>query len=309
MLIPLKKLQFLLRDPIYKSDLIFNWDKEKLKSISNGKINFNFCNDIPILIDFEKSIFEKKTYNNLNLQSSFIGKRSIIKKKIKNLLSGSIFNSKKNLNIFKSNLPSKPTVLIIGGGSIGTGMNLIYKDKSIDLISTDVYPSNIIQFISDSHNLPIRDSSVDGVIIQAVLEHVLNPQIVVDEIKRVLKKDGIVFAETPFMQGSHEEPYDFNRFTELGHRWLFKSFDTIYRNSNGGPGLSLYWSIKNFIFSILNSKLISNIISLPFIILSFMDFIIPEKRKIKNANGFIFIGKKREKNISESEIIKHYIGS
>ena len=89
---------------------------------------------------------------------------------------------------------------------------------------------------------------------------------------------------------------------------MFKSFESIYRKTNGGPGLSLYWSIKSFIFSILNNKIISNILSLPFIIFSYFDLLIPEKRKIKNANGFIFIGRKNNKIILENEITKHYIG-
>ncbi len=44
------------------------------------------------------------------------------------------------------------------------------------------------------------------------------------EIHRVLKDDGIVYADTPFMQQVHEGAYDFTRFTLSGHRWLFKNF-------------------------------------------------------------------------------------
>ena len=45
---------------------------------------------------------------------------------------------------------------------------------------------------------PFPDSSFNIVIIQAVLEHVLNPQKVVKEINRVLKNKGIIYSETPF---------------------------------------------------------------------------------------------------------------
>ena len=157
--------------------------------------------------------------------------------------------------------------MVIGGGNIGTGLQELYQDISLDLISTDIYPSNKINFISDCHNIPVKNESVDGVIIQAVLEHVINPNKVISEVYRVLKKDGIILAETPFMQSSHEEPYDFNRYTELGHRWLFKSFKEIYRSTNGGPGLSLYWSISSLIYALINNKLISQIFSLPFLFL------------------------------------------
>ena len=147
------------------------------------------------------------------------------------------------------------------------------------------------------------------VIVQAVLEHVLDPKTVAAEIFRVLKKDGLVYAETPFLQESHEEPYDFTRFTELGHRWLFRNFEEIYRKVNGGPGLTLFWSIRSLIRAIIGNKFISNLISSPFTILSLFDYIIPEKRKIKGANGLIFIGKKSNKSITNKEIIDHYIGA
>ena len=91
-------------------------------------------------------------------------------------------------------------VLLIGSGSIGSGLKNLYNDDSIKLIAFDIYPNNKIQFIADGHNIPLKDCSVDGVIIQAVLEHVLDPKIVVEEIYRVLKKDGVVYAETPFLQ-------------------------------------------------------------------------------------------------------------
>ena len=65
-----------------------------------------------------------------------------VKKKIKNFLNGSIYNSKKSLEIFKSNICSNPKILIIGGGNIGTAMDTLYYDQSLNLISTDVYPSD-----------------------------------------------------------------------------------------------------------------------------------------------------------------------
>ncbi len=80
----------------------------------------------------------------------------------------------------------------------------------------DIYYSANVQFIADAHSILLRDASVDAVVIQAVLEHVLDPQQVVDEIWRVLKPSGLVYAETPFLQHVHEGAYDFTRFTESG---------------------------------------------------------------------------------------------
>jgi len=77
------------------------------------------------------------------------------------------------------------------------------------------------------HTIFFDASSFDGVIIQAVLEHVVEPNHCVEEIHRVLKENGLVYSETPFMQQVHLGRYDFTRFTHLGHRRLFRKFKEI----------------------------------------------------------------------------------
>jgi len=84
----------------------------------------------------------------------------------------------------------------------------------------------------------LASASVDGVLIQAVLEHVLDPAQVVGEIHRVLRPDGLVYAETPFLQQVHAGPNDFTRFTSSGHRYLFRAFAEIAAGPVAGPGAS-----------------------------------------------------------------------
>lgn len=309
MLLKIENFYKSLQDPEKKKyKLRFLWKNRKITSIKKNNKKIKIIFNLPILIDFSESIIEKKLFDNSKLNYSLIGKKNFFFRKFKSLIFGTYFNSKKAIDLFKKSMVKNSTILILGGGNIGTGLDKIYKSKDIKIISTDIYPSTNIQFISDCHNIPLKNESVDGVIIQAVLEHVLKPEQVINEVYRVLKKNGIVFAETPFMQHSHEEPYDFNRFTELGHRWLFKSFKSLYRKTNGGPSVSLFWSIKYFLFSLTNSKFISNLLSIPFLFIVFFDYLIPEKRKIKSANGFIFVGRKTKNKITQKNIIKQFIG-
>jgi ubiquinone/menaquinone biosynthesis C-methylase UbiE len=58
--------------------------------------------------------------------------------------------------------------------------------------------------VCDAHHLPFQIESFDGVIVQAVLEHVFDPNRYVEEIHRVLKMDAVVYAETPFIQQADE---------------------------------------------------------------------------------------------------------
>src|SRR5205823_1246671 len=111
---------------------------------------------------------------------------------------------------------ANPTILVVGGGTVGSGTDALYRDPAVRLIAFDVYGSPMTQLIADGHQIPLRDESVDAVLVQAVLEHVLDPAKVVAEIHRVLRPNGIVYAETPFLQQVHEAAYDFTRFTESG---------------------------------------------------------------------------------------------
>lgn len=112
----------------------------------------------------------------------------------------------------------RPRILVIGGGARGSGADALYGDNSVELIGTDIYASTNTAIVADGHKLPFIDSSFDGVWIQAVLEHVLDPPVVVGEIYRVLRPGGMVYADTPFMQQVHEGAYDFTRYTLSGHR-------------------------------------------------------------------------------------------
>ena len=60
----------------------------------------------------------------------------------------------------------------------------------------DVYATQSVDVICDAHYIPYGNGVFDGVWIQAVLEHVLEPSKVVSEIHRVLKDGGVVYADT-----------------------------------------------------------------------------------------------------------------
>ena len=116
--------------------------------------------------------------------------------------------------------------------------------------------------IGDALNIPLKKNSVDSVFSSQVLEHVPNPQKMVDEIHRILKKDGTCILTTHMAQVLHGEPHDYFRFTEHGLRELFKEFKHVEIKPNGGALLSLI-QFFNFAFE---EKL--PLISKPFIIMS-----------------------------------------
>ena len=105
--------------------------------------------------------------------------------------------------------------------------------RHCETIETDVYIGPEPPVVCDAHNLPFADGTFDAVVCQAVLEHVLDPWRVAQEVRRVLTPDGYVYSEVPFMQQVHEGAFDFTRFTHVGHRRLWHEFDESVRARRG----------------------------------------------------------------------------
>lgn len=202
----------------------------------------------------------------------------------------------------------RPRILVIGGGTVGAGLEDLYTDATIELISFDIYASSGVQFVADGHAIPLADGSVDGVVIQAVLEHVLEPPVVAKEIHRVLRSAGIVYADTPFLQQVHEGPYDFTRFTDSGHRYLFRGFARIDSGAIAGAGTVLRWSLDQFVRALTRSALLGRLTALCFFWLSYADRVLDPKYSLDGASSVFFLGRKADAPISEAEILDYYQG-
>lgn len=310
MLLEKEKVLEILRCP--KSGAKLERFADQLIAVSSeGKIGYKIIDDYPLLIDFDESI--------LNV-SDFYATRSIIKRRtytgildsFKRMVSPPKKVTAKNVNyitnsICKLNVVSR--VLIVGGGTVGQGMDPFYYDPRLELVSFDIYASPYVQFLADAHCIPLPDNYFDVVVVQAVLEHVLNPIQVVSEIYRVLKKGGIVYAETPFLQHVHEGAYDFTRFTESGHRYLFKNFKLIDSGASAGAGTQLLWSLDNFFRGLFRSVKVGKVIKLCFFWLQYLDRLIPDAFNIDAASGVYFLGEKQKLKIDGKEMVAHYRGA
>ncbi|GAB6282665.1 MAG: hypothetical protein STSR0008_14110 [Ignavibacterium sp.] len=79
---------------------------------------------------------------------------------------------------------------------------MLFDDK-IQLIESDVSFATRTKIIMDAHTIPIDDSSIDGILLQAVLEHVVYPSRVIKECERVIKMGGLIYVSTSFIQQVH----------------------------------------------------------------------------------------------------------
>ena len=106
-------------------------------------------------------------------------------------------------------------------------------------INLDLFPMQDVDVAADAHHLPFPAATFQRVECDAVLEHVSDPQRVMQEIERVLARGGYVHLVTPFCHPFHEYPKDYRRFTLDGLKELAGSLEVVSEGWRTGPTATL----------------------------------------------------------------------
>jgi len=149
----------------------------------------------------------------------------------------------------------------------------------------------------DGKNIPFKDGYFDSVFCSEVLEHVFNPNEVVVEINRVLKKRGKLLITVPFVWDEHEVPYDYARYSSYGLRYLIEinGFKLLKSKKLGNyvDTLSQMWCVylykhlytKNFVLNAIVQFLVIS----PFMLLGLcLGKILPVNKDFYNNNIMLF---------------------
>jgi len=102
--------------------------------------------------------------------------------------------------------------------------------KNCKVLTLDLNPDSDSDYILDICNCNdeyIPDNTFDVIICTEVLEHTNNPFKAVEELKRIVKKGGIVCVSTPFNFRIHGPLPDNWRFTVHGLKCLFSEFSSV----------------------------------------------------------------------------------
>jgi SAM-dependent methyltransferase len=270
----------------------------------------------PVFVDFDRSILRRDDVESgprTSVPSLTAGRRWSIERLpawLRPLWKPRNRVAARNVELLLSLLPGpSPLVLVVGGGTMGNGVEALYADRRVRVLGFDVYASPLTHFIADAHQIPLASGSVDAVLVQAVLEHVLDPGQVVGEIHRVLRRGGLVYAETPFLQQVHAGPYDFSRYTSSGHRYLFRAFEEISAGPVAGAGTQLLWSVDHVVRGVLRSELAGKLTRGLVFWLQYLDHVIPTAYAMDSASACYFLGRRAERELSPHDIVSYYRGA
>lgn len=96
-----------------------------------------------------------------------------------------------------------------------------YEAADFEAVPGKKYGGN--HYVCDLAAIPVEDDSYDTILFSQVLEHIPEPLAVLNELHRVLRPGGQIFASAPLFYEEHEQPFDFFRYTQFGLRRLFET--------------------------------------------------------------------------------------
>jgi SAM-dependent methyltransferase len=187
-------------------------------------------------------------------------------------------------------LKSDSVILDIGAGG-----------RKIDprVICVDKFPFPNTDVCSDIESLPFQDNYADCIFCTGTFEHIKNPDLALKEFWRVLKEEGFVHIEVPFMQPYHADPQDYYRWTLEGIKYYCEkySFRELSSGVHLGPVSAMNVIIIQFCQSFFENKIVRKIIDVFFSIilfpLKYLDYFLIRKKKAHYfASGVYFVGRK-----------------
>ncbi len=218
---------------------------------------------------------------------------------------GATLNTAANPNIKMFNRlllgKERPVLLNIGSGNRFLGGSSLARGN-VQLVNLDIALFASVNVVGDAQQLPFADEVFDGIICQAVLEHVPRPQEVTSEMRRVLRREGIIYVEVPFLQGYHPTPGDFFRFTIEGLEQLLADFSKLGSGVCVGPASTVSWVAREFLSGVLCgfsgnpavrriTVFLAGWLTFP---IKYLDLLLAGRKNASHiASGFYFLGSKK----------------
>lgn len=146
------------------------------------------------------------------------------------------------------------SVVVDVGAGRAPYKKLIQHDRYIGIDIEDRGGVSDIIIADINNGIPLDDNSADLVLCMEVLEHTKNPELIVQELYRVVRPGGQVLLSAPMAWPLHEVPNDFFRFTCFGFEHLFKTAGFTNLKIEGSNGH--WYSLMALILCELRSPLL-----------------------------------------------------
>jgi SAM-dependent methyltransferase len=305
----LKEYQISIRCIDCKHVLHFDRNIQNKLICNTCQSEYPVINEIPVLISKTNVLFDPDSYLS---SAGGVYKSSLISKMARYIPGISVNMSSRR--IFKnigSKYSDKFTVLIIGAGIQREWITKLLGPKA-QCVFTDVDINADVEAYADAHEMPFLDHQFDVLIQTAVLEHVVDPGVVISEITRMIKPNGVVYSEMPFLQQVHEGAYDFFRASMGGHKLMFQDYDELDSGMVAGPFTLLLWTLESILLSIMPSIIhmpVKALYRVIFFWIKYLDYLVKNNNAaIDSASATYFYGQNKGKPRSLNDIINSYRG-
>jgi SAM-dependent methyltransferase len=122
---------------------------------------------------------------------------------------------------------------------------LSYADTYVGVDWSGSYHETKADIAADLNtSLPVESEEADTVVSLSVMEHLCEPQTMLNEAFRILKPGGSIILQVPFMWWLHEAPYDYYRFTRYGLKYMFEKAGFTDVKVLPQTGFWVMWTLK-----------------------------------------------------------------
>jgi SAM-dependent methyltransferase len=152
-------------------------------------------------------------------------------------------------------LPASALCVLDIGGRLQPYRPLL-GDRAKNYLAVDLRITPLVDVGAAAEALPFRDEQFDFVICTQVFEYLPDPALAVAEIKRVLRKGGVLFLSAPsvFLQENDREYW---RFLPSGLRHLLREFETVEVTPEGNSFTGFCRTCNVFLMAFFKPRILA----------------------------------------------------